>query len=75
MAESVAKAEHPNLVLMDIQMPVLVGDDATRQIKALPGCASIPIIAVTSVSMKGDEEKAKARNCQKPGPRPAIARS
>ena len=64
-AESVAKAgsEHPDLVLMDIQLPVLDGHDATRQIKALPGFAAIPIITVSSFAMKGDEEKARASGC------------
>jgi two-component system cell cycle response regulator DivK len=64
-AESVAKAasERPNLVLMDIQLPALDGYDATRQIKALPGFTAIPIIAVSSFAMKGDEEKARAAGC------------
>jgi two-component system cell cycle response regulator DivK len=64
-AEGVAKArsEGPDLVLMDIQLPVLDGYDATRQTKALPGLAAIPIIAVSSFAMKGDEEKARASGC------------
>jgi len=64
-AESVAKAasERPELVLMDIQLPVLDGYDAMRQIKALPGLAAIPIIAVSSFAMKGNEEKARASGC------------
>jgi two-component system, cell cycle response regulator DivK len=48
---------------MDIQMPVLDGYEATRQIKAGPETAKIPIIAVSSFAMKGDEEKARAAGC------------
>jgi two-component system cell cycle response regulator DivK len=58
-----AKADRPDLILMDIQMPVLDGYEATRQIKALPVLAAIPIIAVSSFAMKGDEEKARASGC------------
>jgi two-component system cell cycle response regulator DivK len=58
-----AKAERPDLILMDIQMPTIDGYGATRQIKADPKLAAIPIIAVSSFAMKGDEEKAKAAGC------------
>jgi two-component system cell cycle response regulator DivK len=58
-----ARSEHPDLVLMDIQLPALDGYDATRQIKALPGRSATPIIAVSSFAMKGDEEKARASGC------------
>ncbi len=58
-----AKADKPNLILMDIQMPVLDGYEATRQIKADPALSSMPVIAVSSFAMKGDEEKARAAGC------------
>ncbi len=64
-AEGVAKAaEHrPDLILMDIQMPVMDGYEATRQIKASPDLRSIPIVAVTSYALSGDEEKTRAAGC------------
>jgi two-component system, cell cycle response regulator DivK len=55
-----AKSDRPDLILMDIQMPVLDGYEATRQIKADPALEATPIIAVSSFAMKGDEEKARA---------------
>jgi two-component system, cell cycle response regulator DivK len=58
-----AASERPGLVLMDMQLPVLDGYDATRQIKVLPSCATTPIIAVSSFAKKGDEEKARAAGC------------
>src|SRR5262245_11215136 len=57
------KSDRPDLILMDIQMPVLDGYEATRQIKADPDFKSTPIIAVSSFAMKGDEEKARAAGC------------
>jgi two-component system cell cycle response regulator DivK len=64
-AEGVAKAatEKPDLVLMDIQMPVMDGYDATRRIKANPATAAIPVVAVTSYALSGDEAKARAAGC------------
>jgi two-component system, cell cycle response regulator DivK len=63
--DGVAKAlsERPDLILMDIQLPVLDGYDATRQIKADPNLKATPVIAVSSFAMKGDEEKARAAGC------------
>jgi two-component system, cell cycle response regulator DivK len=64
-AEGVSQAtEHkPDLILMDIQMPVMDGYEATRRIKANPELKSIPIVAVTSYALSGDEEKARAAGC------------
>jgi two-component system, cell cycle response regulator DivK len=58
-----ALSERPDLILMDIQLPMLDGYDATRQIKADPKLKATPIIAVSSFAMKGDEEKARAAGC------------
>ena len=58
-----AKSDRPDIILMDIQMPIIDGYEATRQIKADPNLTSIPIVAVSSFAMKGDEEKARAAGC------------
>ncbi len=62
-ALTVAAAEQPDLILMDIQLPILDGYEATRRIKANPALATIPIIAITSYALSGDEEKARAAGC------------
>jgi two-component system, cell cycle response regulator DivK len=64
-AQGVAMAsEHkPDLILMDMQLPVLDGYEATRRIKADPALAHIPVIAVTSYALSGDEAKTKAAGC------------
>jgi two-component system cell cycle response regulator DivK len=58
-----AQKERPDLILMDIQLPVLDGYEATRRIKANPELKAIPIIAVTSYALSGDEAKARAAGC------------
>jgi len=54
---AIAKADRPSIILMDIQMPVVDGYEATRQINADPELTSIPIVAVSSFAMKGDEKR------------------
>lgn len=58
-----AAAARPDLILMDIQLPLLDGYEATRRIKADPELRMIPIIVVTSYALSGDEEKARAAGC------------
>jgi two-component system, cell cycle response regulator DivK len=58
-----AAAEKPDLILMDIQLPIMDGYEATRRIKADPALKSIPVIVVTSYALSGDEEKARAAGC------------
>ena len=60
--EAVAK-QRPDLILMDIQLPIMDGYEATRRIKADPASRSIPIIAVTSYALSGEEQKARAAGC------------
>ncbi len=60
---AVAKAERPDLILMDIQLPVMDGYEATRRIKADPALRAIPVIVVTSYALSGDEAKARTAGC------------
>ena len=64
-AEGVARAasEKPDLILMDFGMPVMDGWEATRTIKAQVALQHIPIIAITSHAMVGDEERARLAGC------------
>ena len=54
-----ARETRPDLVIMDIQLPKLSGLDATRQLRADPSTAAIPIVAITSFALAGDDEKAR----------------
>jgi two-component system, cell cycle response regulator DivK len=60
---SATKEQHPDLILMDIQLPLMDGYEATRRIKADPELKNIPIIAVTSYALSGDDGKAREAGC------------
>jgi two-component system, cell cycle response regulator DivK len=70
---AVAK-QRPDLILMDIQMPVLDGYEATRRIKADPALKDVPVIAVTSYALSDDEAKARAAGCDDFVPKPFSPR-
>jgi len=55
--------QRPDLILMDIQLPIMDGYEATRRIKADPASQSIPIIAITSYALGQDEQRARAAGC------------
>jgi two-component system, cell cycle response regulator DivK len=70
-----AIAKHrPDLILMDIQLPIIDGYTATSKIKADPELRSIPIIAVTSYALGGEEKKARAAGCDDYVPKPFSPR-
>ncbi len=58
-----AQAEKPDLILMDIQLPVKDGLTATREIKGNPQISHIPVWALTAMAMKGDKELVRAAGC------------
>jgi len=58
-----AEANRPDLILMDIDLPGMNGYEATRRIKANPALREVPIIAVTSYALSGDDQKAFAAGC------------
>jgi len=60
---AIAAAEQPNLILMDLSLPVVDGWEATRQLKAAPETQHIPVVALTAHAMAGDREKAIQAGC------------
>jgi len=60
---AMATSEQPDLILMDLTLPDIDGEEATRRIKADPATNRIPVIALTANAMSGDREKAIAAGC------------
>ena len=75
-ALAAAGADHPALVLMDIELPGMDGLEATRRLKADPTTRPIPVLALTAYAMAGDEARAREAGCDgyvtKPIHRPAL---
>lgn len=60
----IAREQHPDLILMDIQLPEVSGLEVTKMLKDDPDLRDIPVIAVTAFAMKGDEEKIREGGCE-----------
>jgi CheY-like chemotaxis protein len=60
---AMAQSENPDLILMDMSLPVMSGWDATRSLKSAPSTRAIPVIALTAHAMESDRQKAKEAGC------------
>lgn len=67
---TMARAERPDLILMDIQLPGMDGLEATALLKKDDATRSIPVVALTALAMKGDEERIRAAGCNGYIPKP-----
>ena len=63
-AIELARTHHPDLILMDIQLPQVSGLEVTKWIKEDPELRAIPVVAVTAFAMKGDEERIREGGCE-----------
>ena len=63
-ALELTRKHHPDLILMDIQLPEVSGLEVTKWIKEDEDLKSIPVVAITAFAMKGDEEKIRAGGCE-----------
>ncbi|MDX2138974.1 MAG: response regulator [Chloroflexota bacterium] len=66
----IAQTEHPNLILMDVNLPDIDGLEATTRLKSQTAMAAIPIIALTANAMHGDRERCLAAGCNGYVPKP-----
>src|SRR5262249_41503411 len=73
-ALAVIAKQRPDLILMDIQLPIMDGYEATRRNKADPALRSVPSIARTSYAPRGEEKKARAAGCDEYVPKPFSPR-
>ena len=62
-ALTAVETQRPDLILMDIQLPVMDGYEAARRIKSNPDMKAVPVIAMTAYALAGDEAKARAAGC------------
>ncbi len=63
-ALELAREHHPDLILMDIQLPERSGLDVTRDLKADPELSNIPVVAITAFAMKSDEQRIRDGGCE-----------